>query len=88
MARGARHVAGPSYVHNANRGATGIAGYTSPMQVAEMRAHLEAIARDETVAASARVRALEVLLRVERSHPATDDEWNESVQRFGVPDVE
>jgi hypothetical protein len=47
---------------------------------------LEELARDEDVAASTRVRAVEVLLRIGRTVPAEDVEWQDIISRFGLDD--
>jgi hypothetical protein len=53
------------------------------MLVDEMVAILEGIARDEGAAASSRVRALEVLLRVDKDHSPDDREWERILESFG-----
>jgi hypothetical protein len=57
------------------------------MDLTEMTDHLEAIARDEDVLPSARVRAIEVLMRIERQHPP-DAEWQRIVSQFGTADAD
>lgn len=49
--------------------------------------HLEAIARSETTPPSARVRALEVLLRISKQATPEDLEWGRIVAEFGGRDV-
>ena len=51
-----------------------------------MVALLEEFARDEDVAASTRVRAVEVLLRIDKTEPPEDREWQDIVSRFGLDD--
>jgi hypothetical protein len=53
------------------------------MDLAEMTDHLEAIARSENVPPSARVRALEVLLRISKNATPEDLEWQRIVAEFG-----
>jgi len=53
----------------------------------EMVEHLEAIARSETTPPSARVRALEVLLRISKQATPEDLEWGRIVAEFGGRDV-
>jgi hypothetical protein len=53
------------------------------MDVDEMVATLEQLVRDPDVSASARIRAVEVLLRIDRSRPEDEREWERIVQRFG-----
>ena len=53
------------------------------MDVDEMVATLEQLVRDPHVSASARIRAVEVLLRIDRSRPEDDREWERIVSRFG-----
>ena len=48
-----------------------------------MTEHLEAIARSESVPPSARVRAIEVLLRITRQRAPEDAEWDRIVREFG-----
>ena len=48
-----------------------------------MTQHLEAIARSETVPPSARVRAIEVLLRIARQRSPGDEEWDKIIAEFG-----
>jgi hypothetical protein len=50
---------------------------------AEMVEHLEAIARDETTPASARVRAIEVLVRISKTSSDEDREWEALVAEIG-----
>jgi hypothetical protein len=50
-----------------------------------MTEHLEAIARSETVPPSARVRAIEVLLRITKQRSPDDAEWDRIVREFGDP---
>jgi len=45
--------------------------------------HSEAIARSETTPPSARVRALEVLLRISKQAAPEDLEWEKIVAEFG-----
>jgi hypothetical protein len=56
------------------------------VDVNEMVALLEGFARDEDVAASTRVRAVEVLIRLDRTEPQEDREWEAIVSRFGLND--
>jgi hypothetical protein len=58
------------------------------MDLTEMIDRLQAIARDDRVAASARVRALEVLLRINKQATPEDLEWEKLVQQFGPADAE
>jgi hypothetical protein len=58
------------------------------MDLAEMKDHLEAIARDETTPASARVRALEVLLRIEKTATAEDLEFEAIVAELDQHDAD
>jgi hypothetical protein len=58
------------------------------MDLDEMTRHLEGIARDETVAPSARVRAIEVLARIAKGQTDDDREWAEVVKQFGGTDAE
>jgi hypothetical protein len=58
------------------------------MDLSEMTDHLERIARDEDVPPSARVRAIEVLLRLSKSHSAGDEEWAAIVREFGAIDAQ
>jgi len=58
------------------------------MDLAEMTDHLEAIARSEKVPPSARVRAIEVLLRISKTATRDDLEWDRIVREFGGRDVE
>jgi hypothetical protein len=53
-----------------------------------MTDHLEALARDEGVPPSARVRAIEVLLRISEQQGPEDAEWERIVREFGPRDVE
>jgi hypothetical protein len=53
------------------------------MDVDEMVATLEQLVRDPDVSASARIRAVEVLLRIDRSRPEDDREWERIVREFG-----
>jgi hypothetical protein len=52
------------------------------MDLTEMTEHLEAIARDEGVAASARVRAIEVLLRLDKQQSPDEREWARLVEEL------
>jgi hypothetical protein len=56
------------------------------MDLSEMTAHLEKIARDENTPASARVRALEVLLRISKTATPEDLEWEKIVAEIGSQD--
>jgi hypothetical protein len=58
------------------------------MDIDEMVEHLELIARDTDVPPSARVRAIEVLMRIERQHPPDDAEWQRIVSQFGTTDAD
>jgi hypothetical protein len=58
------------------------------MDISEMVALLEGVARDQATPASARVRALEVLLRISKSHTPDDDEWTAIIAEFGAPDAQ
>jgi hypothetical protein len=60
----------------------------SGMDFAEMIDHLETIARDETTPPSARVRALEVLLRVAKTASQEDLEWEKLVAELESADAE
>jgi hypothetical protein len=53
------------------------------MDVDEMVATLEELVRDPDVSASARIRAVEVLLRIDRSRPEDEREWQRIVGQFG-----
>jgi hypothetical protein len=53
------------------------------MTLAEMRDTLEAIARSEDTPPSARVRAVEVLLRLAKTASPEDLEWEALVAEFG-----
>jgi hypothetical protein len=53
------------------------------MDLTEMTEHLEAIARSEKVPPSARVRAIEVLLRISKTATPEDLEWEKIVAEFG-----
>ena len=53
------------------------------MDVDEMVATLEQLVRDPDVSASARIRAVEVLLRIDRSRPEDGREWERIVREFG-----
>jgi hypothetical protein len=57
------------------------------MDLSEMREHLETIARCEGVALSARVRAIEVLLRIAKQQTPEDAEWDRIVREFGDRDI-
>jgi hypothetical protein len=52
------------------------------MDLTEMTDHLEAIARSEKVPPSARVRAIEVLLRIAKQQSPDDAEWERIVREF------
>jgi len=58
------------------------------MDLVEMTDHLEAIARSEDVPPSARVRAIEVLLRISKQQAPEDAEWERIVREFGGRDAE
>jgi hypothetical protein len=53
-----------------------------------MTDHLENLARDEGVPPSARVRAIEVLLRIGRQQQPEDAEWERIVRQFAPRDAE
>ena len=53
------------------------------VDLTEMTEHLEAIARSESVPPSARVRAIEVLLRITKQRAPEDAEWDRIVAEFG-----
>ena len=53
------------------------------MDAGEIQQHLEAIARDEDTSPSTRVRALEVLLRLQRTVSPDDAEWQRLAAEFG-----
>lgn len=52
------------------------------MDLTEMTDHLEAIARSESVPPSARVRAIEVLLRINKQQSPEDAEWERIVREL------
>jgi hypothetical protein len=52
-----------------------------------MTDHLEAIARSEKVPPSARVRAIEVLLRICKQQTPESEEWDRIVAEFGSRDA-
>jgi hypothetical protein len=56
------------------------------MNINEMTEHLETIARSENVPPSARVRAIEVLLRIAKQQPE-DAEWERLVREFAETDA-
>jgi hypothetical protein len=58
------------------------------MNINEMTEHLETIARSENVPPSARVRAIEVLLRIAKQATPEDIEWERIVAEFGSPGAE
>jgi len=58
------------------------------MDLSEMTDHLEAIARSEGVPPSARVRAIEMLLRISKQQHPEDAEWERIVRQFGPRDAE
>jgi hypothetical protein len=58
------------------------------MDLVEMISHLEGIARSGDVPASARVRALEVLLRISKTASDDDLEWQRLLAEFGSADAE
>jgi hypothetical protein len=58
------------------------------MDLSEMTELLERIARNEDLPPSARVRSVEVLLRIARQQPAEDAEWERLVREFGGRDAE
>jgi hypothetical protein len=53
------------------------------MDLVEMTEHLEAIARSDNVPPSARVRAIEVLLRISKQTTHEDLEWERITAEFG-----
>jgi hypothetical protein len=58
------------------------------MDLAEMTDHLEALARDDGVPPSARVRVIEVLLRISKQQQPEDAEWERIVRQFGADRAE
>jgi hypothetical protein len=58
------------------------------MDLSEMTDHLETIARSDDVPPSARVRAIEVLLRIAKQATPEDAEWERIVAEFGSPGAE
>jgi hypothetical protein len=58
------------------------------MDLSEMQQHLEAIARSDKVPPSARVRAIEVLMRISKQLPREEAEWERIVREFGDRVVE
>jgi hypothetical protein len=53
------------------------------MDLSEMTEHLQKIARSDQVPPSARVRAIEVLLRINRQQTPEDAEWERIIREFG-----
>ena len=58
------------------------------MDLHEMILILEAVARDPDTPPSARVRSVEVLARLSKSHPPEEVEWSALVRQFAPDDAE